>query len=68
MDLAGIASYYVSCIRQMRLVPRAIRSDGGTENTIVCIQRFLRRNVEDLISNKNSFVYGSATCNHRIEC
>ena len=68
MDLAGIASYYVSCIGQMRLVPRAIRSDGGTENTIVCIQRFLRRNVEDLISNKNSFVYGSASRNQRIEC
>ena len=68
MDLAGIASYYVSCIGQMRLVPRAIRSDGGTENTIVCIQRFLRRNVEDLISNKNSFVYGSSSRNQRIEC
>ena len=43
----------LDCIRQLRLVPRAIRSDRGTENTIICgIQRFLRRNAEDLISIK----------------
>ena len=59
----------MDCIRQLRLVPREIRSDRGTENTIICgIQRFLRRNAEDLISNKNSFVYGSSTHNQRIEC
>ena len=64
-----IASYYMDCIRQLRLVPRAIRSGRGTENTIICgIQRFLRRNAEDLISDKNSFVYGSSTHNQRIEC
>ena len=64
-----IASYYMDCIRQLRLVPRAIRSDRGTENTIICgIQRFLRRNPEDLISNKNSFVYGFSTHNQQIEC
>ena len=59
-----IASYYMDCIRQLELVPRAIRSDRGTENTIICgIQRFLSRNAEDLISNKDSFVYGSSTRN-----
>ena len=63
-----IASYYMDCIRQLRLVPRAIRSDRVTENTIICdIQRFLLRNAEYLISNKNSFVYGSSTHNQRIE-
>ena len=46
-----------------------IRSDRGTKNTIICgIQRFLRRNAEDLISNKNSFVYDSSTRNQQIEC
>ena len=64
-----IGSYYMDCIRQLRLVPRAIRSDRGTENTIICgIQRFLRRNAEDLISNKNSFVYGTSSRNQGIEC
>ena len=56
-------------IKQLRLVSQAIRSDRGTEDTIICgIQHFLRRNAEDLISNKNSFVYGSSTRNQRIEC
>ena len=64
-----IASYYIDCIKQLRLVPRAIRSDRGTEKTIICgTQHFLRRNAENLISNKNSFVYGSSTRNQRIEC
>ena len=55
-------------IRQLRLVPRAIRSDRGTENMIICgIQRFLRRNAGDLISNKDSFVYGSSTRNQLTE-
>ena len=31
-----IASYYMDCIRQLRLVPRAIGSDRGTGNTIIC--------------------------------
>ena len=64
-----IESYYVDCIRHLRLVPRANRSDRRTETTIICgIQRFLRRNAKDLISNKNSFVYHSSTGNQRIEC
>ena len=59
----------MDCIRHLRLIPWVIRSDRGKENMIFCgIQRFLRRNAEDLISNKNSFVYGSSTCNQRIEC
>ena len=53
-----IASYYMGCIRQLRLLPRAIRSDRGTENRIICgIQCFLRRNADDLISNKNTVLY-----------
>ena len=65
----AIASYYMDFIRQLRLVSRAVRSDRGTKNTIICgIQRFLRRNAEDLISNKNSFVYDSSTRNQQIEC
>ena len=63
-----IPSYHMDCIRQLKLVPRAIRSDRRTENTIICaIQHFLRRNAEDLISNKNSFVYGSSSRNQRKE-
>ena len=65
----AIASYYMDCIRHLRLVPRAIRSDRGIENTITCgIHRFLHRNDEDLMSTKNSFGYGSSTRNKRIEC
>ena len=64
-----IASYYMDCIGQLRLIPGAIRSDWETESMIICgIQRFLRRNAEDLISNKGSFVYGSSTRNQRIKC
>ena len=59
----------MDCIRQLRLVPRAIRSDRVTENTIICgTQLFLRRNADYLVSNKNCFVYGSSARNQRIEC
>lgn len=64
-----IASYYIECIRQLRLLSRAIRLDRGTKNAIFCgIQRFLCRSAEDLISNKNSFLYNFSTSNQLIEC
>ena len=59
----------MDCTRQFRSVPRAVRSDWGRENMIICgIQCFLSRNVKDLISNKNSFVHVSSARNQRIEC
>ena len=38
------------------------------EHNYCDIQRFPRRNAEDLISNKNIFAYGSSTRGQQIEC
>ena len=40
-DPKTIASYYVNCIQQLKLVPRLVRADRGSENILIGgIQRF----------------------------
>ena len=63
-----IASYFLDCIEQLKLLPRCIRADRGTENVVVCgMQRFLRTNEGEITSSKASFVFGPSTQNQRIE-
>ena len=63
-----IASHYLTCINNLKLIPRVVRADRGSENVIVCgMQRFFRRNHTDNQSKERSFKYGHSTANQRIE-
>ena len=54
-----IAQYYVSCVESLHTVPRIVRADRGSENTIIgALQSFFR--ASDLSS---CFQYGSSTRN-----
>ncbi|KAJ7385288.1 hypothetical protein OS493_016362 [Desmophyllum pertusum] len=62
------AQYFVDCIRQIGGTARIIRGDGGTENVYVAaLQRFFRRDGEDIWAEDNSFLYGKSVSNQRIE-
>ena len=62
------SQYFIDCIRQVKGIPRVIRSDCGTENVyIAAIQRYLRRNGHDGMAGVKSFLYGKSTANQRIE-
>ena len=63
-----IALYYVQALLQYKVVPCLLRTDRGTENVhLEKIQKFLRRNGEDMLGGENSFIYGRSTANQRIE-
>ena len=63
-----IASYYYSAIREMHGVPTRIRSDDGTENSIIeSIQIFLRSAHDDEFAGIGSFLKGTSPANQRIE-
>jgi hypothetical protein len=61
-DPSVIGGYYVKAIGELGKCPLLIRSDRGTENTLVCdIQRDLRGD------SQAAFLYGQSTTNQRIE-
>lgn len=63
-----IASYYLSCVQQIRGVPMIMRGDRGTGNLYVAgIQCFLCRNSCDAFSGNDSLMYGRSVSNQRIE-
>ena len=63
-----IALYFVKTLLQYRTVPCLLRCDRGTEIVhLEKIQKFLRRNGDDMLAAGNSFVYGRSTANQRIE-
>ena len=63
-----VAKYFVTCLNDLNLVPRKVRTDRGSENIVIAgIQRFLRRFHQDSASAKESFKYGKSTSNQRIE-
>ena len=67
-DPKVIASYFISCLSKLKLGPKVIRADRGTENICVArIQRYLRRNDEQPPGSGSSFLFVSATSNQRIE-
>ncbi|PIK37152.1 hypothetical protein BSL78_26008 [Apostichopus japonicus] len=64
-----VAKYYIDFIRRSQGVPKIVRADRGTENTIVHrLQVALRWHHEDGRAKENSFLYGRSTANQRIEC
>ena len=65
---SAIASYYHSAVREMHGVPTRIRSDDGTENSIIePIQIFLRSAHDDEFAGIGSFLKGTSPANQGIE-
>ena len=63
-----IGKYYLGAILQIGGVPQKMRSDDGTENSIVeALQIFLRSQHNDEHSGLASFSIGTSTSNQRIE-
>lgn len=67
-DPQVIAGYFIEAVEEYGGCPRIVRTDKGTENSIVrdC-QRYMRRNDADHFCQERSFLYGRSTANQRIE-
>ncbi|KAI3364868.1 hypothetical protein L3Q82_001053 [Scortum barcoo] len=67
-DPSVIAHYFLSCVRNLCVIPMRLRTDRGTENgTMAAIQCTLRHHHNDYYSRASSHMYGSSTNNQRIE-
>ena len=67
-DPAIVAKYYLDCLKQLKIVPRILRADYGTENVKLSFLRPLFRYAStDSMAGLMSFMYGKRTFNHRIE-
>ena len=63
-----IADLYLDNVSNLRVVPRTMRSDCGTEIIIVArMQCYFMRNHNDEECGERSYVYGSSHINQRIE-
>lgn len=63
-----IAHNFLSCVRNLGVIPMRLRTDCGTENGIMAaIQCTLRHHHHDYYSGASSHMYGSSTNNQRIE-
>ena len=53
-----IASYYLQVVKENRVVPRLVRADRGSENSVLGgIQRFFRRNHVDSLAGNVSLIF-----------
>jgi hypothetical protein len=62
-----IGKYYLDAILQIGGVPEKMRSDDGTENSIVEVLQIFLRSQHDEHSGLASFSIGTSTSNQRIE-
>ena len=63
-----IASHYLNTVQQLGGVPRMMRCDRGTENTIIgTLQQFFRWHGDDEFAGSGSFVEDKSSANQRIE-
>ena len=63
-----VASYYLEAALQVKVVPRTMRCDLGTENAhLSLLQPYFTRNYDGPFSEISSFMYGKSTANQRIE-
>lgn len=63
-----IASHYLNTVQQLGGVPRRMRCDRGTENTIIgTLQQFFRWHGDDEFAGSGSFLEGKSSANQRIE-
>lgn len=64
-----IAKYFITAAKQLNRVPMRIRSDDGTENSVIeAMQIALRTAQSDEFAGENSFIIGTSTANQKIEC
>ena len=67
-DPRTVCNYFLNVCRTIDGVPRKVVGDRGTENVhVAAVQRFLRRNHGDFLSNEKCFQYGKSITNQRIE-
>ena len=60
--------YYLDAVKQSGGVPRKIRSDDGTENSVIeAIHTYRRSSHNDDNAGERCFVIGRSTANQRIE-
>ena len=53
-----IALYYLKLVKENRVVPRFVRADQGSENSILGgVQRFFRRNHDDSLAGNVSLIF-----------
>ena len=63
-----IFKYFLRCIQQNQGYPTMVRTDRGTENTLMAtMQCFLRRSHSDDHASLKAHAYGPSTSNQRIE-
>ena len=63
-----ISKYFLCCIQQNQGCPTMVRTDRGTENTLMAaMQCFLRRSHGDDQASLKAHAYGPSTSNQRIE-
>ncbi|KAK3754527.1 hypothetical protein QZH41_000974 [Actinostola sp. cb2023] len=63
-----VASHYLDAVEQLGGVPRRVRSDKVTENTVIGrLQQFFRWEDNDTFSSSKSFIQGKSSANQRIE-
>ena len=63
-----ISKYFLRCIQQNQGYPTMVRTDRGTENTLMAtMQCFLRRSHSDDRASLKAHAYGPSTSNQRIE-
>lgn len=63
-----VAYYFLNAVKKRKCLPTMIRSDRGTENTLIeCLQVSLRMDHTDKLAGTKSFITGKSTSNQRIE-
>ena len=63
-----IAKYYLDALKENEKAPRILRSDAGTENTMVLLlQQYFRHDSIDHFAGSRSTIVGKSTSNQRIE-
>ncbi|XP_063411474.1 uncharacterized protein LOC134694398 [Mytilus trossulus] len=63
-----VAGFFLQCLREIKGVPRCVRTDRGTENSeIAKWQMAFRWNHQDDMAGEHSFLMGSSPANQRIE-
>lgn len=63
-----VARYYMNYLKEIKRLPRVVRSDAGTENVIIRdIHTTLRSCHGDSMAGNKSFLTGRSTANQRVE-
>jgi len=62
------ARYFLQTVQKLQYLPNKMRSDKGSENSLICkLQVSLRLSHDDEDAGENSFKQGKSTRNQRIE-